>query len=108
VPAIVSNSGQDHPAEIRSPFTSTTGGVMTVEAGAITGDLELITRPTADGKSVEALVRYAGARDLYSISGSPVPTTHEDHHQQIRERLTTPGRVGSAGEIPVDLVSYDR
>ena len=81
---------------------------MTVEVGAITGDLELITRPTADGDSIEALVRYAGARDLYIISGSPVPTTHEDHHRQILERLTTPGRVGAAGERPVDLVSYDR
>jgi len=81
---------------------------MTVEAGAITGDLELITRPTADGDSIEALVRYAGAHDLYTISGSPVPNanTHEDRHQWILEKLTKPGRVERMGERPVDLTSY--
>jgi hypothetical protein len=83
---------------------------MTVEVGAITGDLELITRPTADGHSIEALVRYAGADDFYTISGSPVPTTntetHEDHHQRILEQLTTPGRVEPMGERSVDLMIY--
>jgi hypothetical protein len=80
---------------------------MTVEVGAITGDLELITRPTADGNSIEALVRYAGARDLYTISGSPVPTTntHEDH-QRILQQLTTPGMIEPMGERSVDLMSY--
>ena len=105
----MNNAGQEPPRELRSQFSSTTGGVMTVEAGAITGDLELITRPTTDGNSIEALVRYAGARDLYTISGSPVPTTstetHADHHQRILEQLTTPGRVEAAGEFPVYLVS---
>jgi hypothetical protein len=107
VPGIVSDGGQDHPGEMRSPFSSTKGGVMTVEAGAITGDLELITRPTADGNSIEAQVRYVGARDLYTISGSPVAdtNTHEDHHQLILEKLTMPGRVERMGERPVDLMS---
>ncbi len=103
----MSNAGQDPPTELRSPFGSTTGGVMTVEAGAITGDLELITRPTTDGSRVEALVRYAGARDLYTIFGSPVPTTntHADQHQRILQQLTTPGRVEFMGELPVDVTS---
>jgi hypothetical protein len=103
----VSNAGHDPPTELRSPFGSTTGGVMTVEAGAITGDLELITRPTTDGNRIEALVRYAGARDLYTVSGSPVPTTntHADDHQRILQQLTTPGRVEAAGELPVNLMS---
>ena len=83
---------------------------MTVEVGAITGDLDLITRPTADGNSIEALVRYAGARDLYTISGSPVPTTntetHEDYHQRILQQLTTPGMIEPMGERSVDLMSY--
>jgi hypothetical protein len=109
VPGIVSNGGQTSPTELHTPFGSTTGGVMTVEAGAITGDLELITRPTPDGESIEALVRYAGARDLYTISGSPVPTintgTHEDIHQRILQQLTTPGRVEPMGERSVDLMS---
>jgi len=83
---------------------------MTFEAGAITGDLELITRPTEDGDSIEALVRYAGARDLYTISGSPMPTTdtetHEVHHQRILQRLITPGMIEPMGERSVDLMSY--
>jgi hypothetical protein len=44
-------------SEIVTGFASTPGGVLTVEVGAITGDLELLTRPTPDGRGVEALVR---------------------------------------------------
>jgi len=54
---------------------------MTEEVGAITGELELQTNATPDG-TVEAMVRYAGAQDFYTVSGSPpcapflsVPTT---------------------------------
>ena len=42
-----------------STFTSTTGGVMTEEAGALTGELELLCRPETGDLRVE--VRYAGA-----------------------------------------------
>ena len=45
------------------------GGVMTDEVGAITGDLELLTRVTPGG-DIEAMVRYAGAKDLYTVSGT--------------------------------------
>lgn len=37
-----------HPEELESTFTSTVGGVLTDEVGAVTGDLELHT----DRKSV--------------------------------------------------------
>ena len=86
---------------------------MTEEAGAVTGDLELLTRPTPDGRGVEALVRYAGTRDLYAVSGSPVRVAssegpnEEEHraaHGRVLERLTAPGRADEAGnELPVDL-----
>ncbi len=96
---------------IWSSFHSTTGGVMTDEAGAITGELELLTRPTPDGSGIEALVRYAGAQDLYTVSGSPVRAVselpdqveHRAAHERILQTLTTPGRVESANEMPVDL-----
>ena len=94
-------------------FVSTTGGVMTDEAGAITGELELLTRLTPDGSAVEAMVRYAGAQDLYTVSGSPVRAAtlseragqaeHRAAHERILECLTTPGRVESGNEMPVDL-----
>ena len=69
---------------------------MTAEAGAITGELELLTRVTPDG-SIEAMVRYAGAQDLYTVSGSPVhavserPDQVEHHaaHERILKMLTT-------------------
>ena len=102
--------------ELRSEFASTVGGVTTVEAGAITGHLELITRPTPDGTGIEALVRYAGARDLYAVSGSPVRTVsgapdraeHESAHARVLESLTTPGQAEGGNERPTDLLLDDR
>ena len=96
---------------LNSAFVSTAGGVMTEEAGAITGELELLTCVTPDGGGIEAMVRYAGAQDLYTVSGSPVLAVsgHPDHvehraaHERIVETLTTPGRVESGNEMPVDL-----
>jgi hypothetical protein len=97
---------------LSSTFVSTTGGVMTDEVGAITGELELLTRPTPDGSAVEAIVRYAGAQDLYTVSGSPVRAVighpdeaeHRAAHERILGTLTTPGRVEGGNEKPVDLV----
>jgi hypothetical protein len=95
-----------------STFVSTTGGVMTDEVGAITGELELQTRATPDGDGIEAMVRYAGAQDLYTVSGSPVDavsgcpdlTEHRAAHERILDSLTTPGRVESGNEMPVELL----
>jgi hypothetical protein len=103
VPNPVSSTEQPPPSELESYFTSTTGGVLTVEVGAITGDLELLTRPTDSG--IETEVRYAGARDLYTVTGSPVQTTdtHYKAHQAILKQLTTPGRIEQGNERPVDL-----
>jgi hypothetical protein len=78
--------------------------------GAITGELELQTIATPDG-TVEAKVRYAGAQDLYTITGSPVRTVsersdqaaHRAAHERILETLTTPSNVESGNEKPVDL-----
>jgi hypothetical protein len=97
---------------LSSTFVSTTGGVMTEEAGAITGELELLTRVTQDGGGIEVMVRYAGAQDPYTITGSPVHAVserpdHEEHraaHERILETLTTPGRVESGNEMPVALL----
>jgi hypothetical protein len=99
-------SGTKHPppAELRSSFTSTTGGVLTVEVGAITGNLELLTRPIDN--RIETNVRYAGADDLYTVAGSPVRTTdtHNKTHETILKHLTTPGKIEQGNELPVDLV----
>jgi hypothetical protein len=93
--------------ELRSTFVSTVGGVMTEEAGAVTGDLELLTRPSEAGEGgLEALVRYAGAEEWYTVSGSPVATGGEDpraSHEVVLARLRRPGPVEAGNEQPVDL-----
>ena len=81
---------------------------MTEEVGAVTGDLELLTRPVEAGEGgvLEALVRYAGAGEWYSVSGSPLAAGGEDHrasHEVTLTRLTTPGPVEGGNELPVDL-----
>ena len=88
---------------------------MTEEVGAITGALELLTRPVPDGRAIEALVRYAGAQDLYTVVGSPLRSVserpdkmeHQRAHDLILESLTTPGHSehGKHGnERPVHLL----
>ena len=85
---------------------------MTEEAGAITGELELLTRPASDGSGIEVLVRYAGARDLYTVSGSPIhavsgaPDDDEFRktHERVLDRLTTPAAPEGGNEPPADLL----
>ena len=93
--------------ELRSTFVSTVGGVMTEEAGALTGELELLTRPSEAGEGrLEALVRYAGAEEWYTVSGSPVGEGGKERcspHEAALARLTTPGPLEDGNELPVDL-----
>ena len=43
--------------EVRSTVTSTTGGIMTKEVGAVTGTLEVATRLSQARNAVEVTVR---------------------------------------------------
>lgn len=90
--------------EQRSTFTSTVGGVMTDEAGAITGDLELATHHE-DG-CLHARVRYAEATEWYTVSGSPISEESETSHEKIAEHLKTPGPVVSGNEEAVSLRDF--
>lgn len=96
--------------ELRSIFASTTGGVMTDEAGAVTGDLELSTSLAND--DLRVWVRYAGAEEWYTVSGSPVRARagapHAGMHERLVERLTTPGRVIEGNEEAVSLRGFSR
>ena len=80
---------------------------MSEEASAVTGDLELLTRPSEVRDSgLEVLVRYAGAEEWYTVTGSPVAAGGEDHralHEAVLGRLTTSGLVAGGNEQPVDL-----
>jgi hypothetical protein len=99
--------------EIRSTFASTTGGVMTKEAGAVTGDLEISTR--AEGDTLGVSIRYAGAEEWYTVEGSPIslsnktppsPDELSELHQRILVLLRSPGRVVDGNELPVSLASF--
>ena len=85
---------------------------MTVEAGAITGDLELCTVLLPEG--VGARVRYAGTGEWYAVKGSPAPPAafpEADHpavHRRVLQILTTPGPVEHGNEMPVQLQSRSR
>lgn len=83
-----------------STFQSTTGGVMTVEAGAISGELEVRTKPAESG--VEITIRYAGADEWYVVEGSPIDD-RERCHERVVERLTMPGRKEGFNEDPVSV-----
>jgi hypothetical protein len=98
-------SGVRH-SERRSVFASTTGGVMTREAGAVTGDLELAT--IMEGDRLLARVRYAGANEWYEIEGSPVEATGnpDEAHRLIIEHLGRPGLVTQGNEEPVSLEGF--
>ena len=96
--------------EARSSFESTTGGVMTVEAGAITGELEVATRP-GDG-ALEVRARYVGAEEWYTVDGSPVtlegsaqPSLPE-LHERVLNRLRQPGPVVGGNEQPTSLRGF--
>jgi hypothetical protein len=92
--------------ESRSTFTSTTGGVMTEEAGAITGELDLLCRPGADG--LHLAVRYAGADEWYTVSGSPVRIqgNPDDAMGRVVGHLSTPGPVVDGNERAVTLEGF--
>lgn len=95
--------------EARSIIASTTGGIMTKEVGAVTGDLEIATRLTGTG-TIEVTVRYAGASEWYVVEGSPIEPGNAGSPSELRERivehLTTPGPTVDGNEEPVYLSRF--
>jgi hypothetical protein len=93
--------------EKRSTICSTAGGVMTDEVGTVTGDLEIVTRVAAE--RLDASVRYAGADEWYTVTGSPVSLdaagryTPANLHERAVNYLTKPGPVVDGNEEPVSL-----
>ncbi len=79
---------------------------MTDEAGAITGELDLLCRLQASG--LDVLVRYAGTHDWYTVSGSPVRVqgNPDDALGQVVRHLSTPGPVDDGNEKPVTLERF--
>jgi hypothetical protein len=93
--------------ERRSIASSTMGGVMTDEVGAVTGDLEVTTRLLGAGL-LGVYVRYAGAEEWYTVAGSPVSVDErsslDELHKRVVKHLTTPGPVVDGNEVPRSLL----
>ena len=79
---------------------------MTEEAGAVTGELDLSCHPEADGLRVA--VRYAGADEWYTVSGSPVRIqgNPDDAMGRVLRHLSTPGPVVDGNERAVTLEGF--
>jgi len=94
--------------ERRSTIRSTVGGVMTEEAGAVTGDLEILTRPGTEGLCVS--VRYAEADEWYTVTGSPVSlgdrSSPAEVHERVVSHLTRPGPVVEGNEELASLEEF--
>lgn len=71
--------------EYSTPF-SAGPGVMTEEAGVVTGDLELRTVCGPDGV-VTAKIRYAGATDWYRLRGGQCKLTDPSDHGALHTLL---------------------
>lgn len=83
---------------------------MTDEVGAVTGDLEVATRPL-DAGLLDVRVRYVGAEEWYTVAGSPVApddrsSPAEELHEHVMEYLTTPGPVVDGNEEPTSLRGF--
>ncbi|MFF7178542.1 hypothetical protein [Streptomyces sp. NPDC008121] len=74
------------------------GGVLTDEAGALTGDVTVHTT-WADGEARVA-VQYSGASDWFTMSGSPVPCSSEPESRDIHEAVVEAVREGNAAVVP--------
>ncbi|WP_409484080.1 hypothetical protein [Arsenicicoccus dermatophilus] len=75
------------------------GGVMTREAGAVTGELELMTEQTPKGLEVTA--RYVGAEDVWRLAGSPF--TDLSHDDLVTRLTEDPGTDEAGNAAVVDL-----
>ena len=110
---MTSPEGNMNPNETRSTIASTIGGVMTKEVGAVTGDLEVATRPRPGG--IEVVVRYAGAEEWYTVEGSPIkphnagrlsPSELHELHESVVSHLATPGVIVEGNEEATSLRGF--
>jgi hypothetical protein len=108
-----SRKDKAHLNETRSIITSTIGGIMTKEVGAVTGELEVLTRHRVE--CIEVAVRYAGAEEWYTVEGSPIdldnasslpPSELRELHEHVVRHLTTPGKVVEGNEQATSLLGY--
>lgn len=74
------------------------GGVLTEEAGILTGDLSVHTT-WADGEARVA-VQYSGASDWFTMSGSPTPCPSEADSRALHDAVVAAVRAGAGAAVP--------
>lgn len=73
--------------QLSSPVLAPYGGVMTDEVGVISGELELRSTHSEDA-SVTVLIRYVGALDWYTVTGTAGLRLHDARdHEAVHAML---------------------
>ncbi|MET9663437.1 hypothetical protein [Streptomyces sp. NPDC006510] len=75
------------------------GGVLTDEVGVLSGDLTVHTTWAED--MAQVTVQYTGAIDWFTMSGSPVPCSTEEHSRRLHDAVIRAVRDGGAATVPV-------
>ncbi|WP_449345004.1 hypothetical protein [Streptomyces narbonensis] len=74
------------------------GGVLTDEAGVVTGYVTVHTTWT-EGEARVA-VQYSGASDESTMSGSPVPCSTETESRDLHDAVVEAVRQGAGATVP--------
>ncbi len=72
--------------------------MLTVEAGAVTGDLTVHT--TWADNEARVAVQYSGASDWFTMSGSPVPCASEEESRDLHDAVVAAVREGNGATVP--------
>jgi hypothetical protein len=81
------------------------GGIMTDQAGAITGEVTVRVRGQRDTR-VYVDVAYAGSDEFYTVTGSPL-AAHAHLAQEIVDHLASdPGQDGNGNARSRDLARF--
>ncbi len=71
------------------------GGVLTSEAGTLTGELTVHT--TWESGQAHVAVQYVGASEWYTLAGSPVPCRTPEAGRSVHQSAVEAVRTGGAG-----------
>ncbi|MFE2476723.1 hypothetical protein [Streptomyces sp. NPDC001194] len=77
------------------------GGVLTEEAGVLSGDLTVHT--TWSGREAQVAVQYSGGSDWFTVTGSPVHCASEEDSRLLHQVMVDAVRTGAAATVPHDI-----
>ncbi|WP_052865327.1 hypothetical protein [Streptomyces niger] len=76
------------------------GGVATVEAGAVTGDVTVHTTWSADDGLALVAVQYTGASDWFTMAGGPAHCASEAESRDLHQAAVEAARRGGGATVP--------